>query len=442
MRRTISRDQVWNAITLLIVIAVYGYFASFGTGNFFENDQEGRGAAFDSMADSFWNLDVTVDPSTISTEAFVVDGKIQMYFGPWPSVLRFFSNWIAPSVWGRWSRFSVWIAGVLSIIAILRLLGAALEKNPNLNERNRTYWRIFGTLAFAFGTPLVFGVSSSSIYHEAILWGLAGSLWAMNSKGVRSSIFTAIAFLSRVTFGIPGCIQKGVEFLLMRKGRVVIALPIAIAVCFQAILNTLRFHSPFVFQDMTKYAGITDHFNSPVIVFGNFNLFRIPDALNAYFGWNADAFSEKFPFVRMPFPQFWLKERFGYWEPTLTLWVGSTAVLMLAILGLRQFLKQKKTPSERALFTGFLIQSGLVFTFVSISERYALDFLPLLVFLVMKSFERSTLLANKRLQFAVLVLLILNGAIMMMSTYAWTGEFWWATPHFRAEEVRAFLRSF
>jgi hypothetical protein len=442
MLKRLSKDHLWNALTLAIVIGIFGYFASFGSGDFFQNDLEGRGAAYDSMADSFKNLDVTVDPRTITTEAFLVDGKTHMYFGPWPSLLRFFANEMAPSFWGRWSRFSIWIAGVLSVMAILKLLGAALERNSNLKPGERTFWRILGTLGFAFGTPLVFGVSSSSIYHEAILWGLAGALWAMAASGIQSSVFTGIALLSRVTLGIPGCIEKGFSVLQKKKGRIGLALPIAVAVLFQALLNTLRFHSPFVFQDMTKYAGITDHTNSPVIVFGNFNLFRIPDALNAYLGWNGEAFSGQFPFVRMPLPQFWFKERFGYWEPTLSLWVGSTAVLILSILGFRSFMRNQKTPTERALFSGLLIQSGLLFTFISISERYAIDFLPLLVFLVVKGFEQSNVFASKKFRWIMLALMILNGAIMVMSTYAWTGEYWWATPASRAEEVREFLRSF
>ena len=442
MNRFLSRERFWNGMTLLLVIAVYGYFASYGTGNFFENDIEGRGAAYDSMADSFRNFEVTVDPKVITTEAFFVDGKVHMYFGPWPSMLRFLANGMAPSFWGRWSRFSIWVAGVLSVFAIFRILGTALEQNSRLNPRDRHYWRVAGTLAFAFGTPLVFGVSSSSIYHEAILWGLAGSLLAMRMSRVRSSVMIGIALLSRVTFGIPGCIEKAVEFLRIRKGRIALAIPIAIALVAQAILNFIRFHSPFIFQDMTKYAGITDHTHSPFIVFGNVNVLRIPDALNAYFGWNTDAFSSQFPYVRLPLPQFWIKERFGYWEPTLSLWVGSTAILILAILGFRQFLKNKNTPSDWAWFCGLTLQSGLILMFVSISERYAIDFLPLLVFLVLKYFERSQALGSPKVKAAFLALIVLNAAIMILSTYAWTGEYWWATPHERAEEVREFLRSF
>jgi hypothetical protein len=444
VRSALSWIRVHNreCAIFALIFTIYGHFASFGTWDFFENDSAGRGAAYDSMAESFKHLDVTVDPSIITSEAFIVKGKVHMYFGPWPSMVRLIWNGLLPGLWGRWARFSVLVAGMLSVIALFLLLSDALERNGALTLRERRFWKVAGTTAFAFASPMFFLISSSSIYHEAILWGLAGSLWALRLHGVASSIAGGVSILSRVTFGIPWVIGKALSFRGSKRSWFKIMLPILIAIGIQAVVNDLRFGSPFVFQDLKTYTGITDHVNSPYILQGNFNVRRIPETLGTYFGFSEDSFSSKFPFVRLTSHEPAKRELFAYWEPVLSLWVGSTALLVLSIGGLIYFLRRPKEDGDRVLFAGFLLQAALIFCFVTISQRYLGDVLPLLVFLMVKLFGEAQILRRPGFKVFVSLLILINIGATIFSTYAWTGEYWWATPPERRAEIQAFIQSF
>jgi hypothetical protein len=257
-----------------------------------------------------------------------------------------------------------------------------------------------------------------------------------------SSICVGIALLSRVTFGIPGLLQQGAALFFERKNRIRIGVPVGIALAVLALMNYLRFHSPFVFQDMRYYTGIVDHVNSPSVTQGNFNLHRVPDTLSAYFGLNREAFSGSFPFVRLVLPELSFREWFSYWEPSLSLWVGSGWALILGVSGAWMYFRRRQGWIEHAFFLGLGFQAVLILNFLSISERYLVDLIPLGVFLVMKTFEGGRLLARRGFKIAVLGIMILNASATLLSTYAWTGEYWWATPSERREEVRDFIRSF
>jgi len=437
MKQGLRARGVPEGFLFLAVFVAYGHFASFGTWDFFENDAAGRGASYDSMAESFKHFDVTVDPAVITGEAFVVNGRTHMYFGPWPSMVRFVLNAVFPALQGRWSRLMVFAAGILSVIALFRIFSRALERNPLLAPADRRFWRFAGTAAFAFASPLFFLVSSSSIYHEAILWGVAGSLWALSLEGAASSIAAGIALLSRMTCGFPWLLAKLLPSRESNRSRVQSLMPILFACGIQGLVNGLRFGSPFTFADFRYYAGSSFDPKTPYLLYGSFNPWRIPDALGIYLGFDGDAFSSKFPWMRLTLQTPAAREIFGWWEPVLSLWTGSTAILLLAAVGLFRFFRKQRPPVERVLLAGFAIQVGLILSFGCISQRFLGDFLPLLVFLVLKLFEDSGMLQKSRWKAVAIALMALNGAATLLSTYAWTGEYWWGTPPERRIEVNS-----
>lgn len=50
--------------------------------------KEWLGEAYDSQAEHFLQGDAGVDVGAISSEAMIVKGKVRMYFGPFPALLR------------------------------------------------------------------------------------------------------------------------------------------------------------------------------------------------------------------------------------------------------------------------------------------------------------------------------------------------------------------
>jgi hypothetical protein len=441
-----------ETVLWVIFLGVYGWFASFGTFDFFENDAAGRGAAYDSMARNFLHFDVSVDPSIIDYEGYIVNGKTHMYFGPWPSFLRFIPNSLFPQLFGLWSRFSCFSAAVLSLFALTLIIKNSLNANSSVVESDRQFWRRSLTIAFATGSPLLFGVASSAIYHEAILWGLAGSLWALHftlqivaqfhsRKLWLASLSSAISFLSRATFGIPWCLVCLGMAVFKKKIfpsaelRLTFLVPILMAVAIQAGFNTARFGSPLTFQDPSKYSGFGDKVNDPNVVYGSFNLLRLPINFKAYFGWDSNNFSAKFPYVRVAKTKVSRPEIIGYFEPVLALTVGSLWLVIFALLGMRMILWPKYDWPRIAL--GGLLCSTLpaVLTIGFLSQRYTLEFIPVMTLLLTVVLQKSKLLSNKTFKFVLGSLIVSNIFITSFSTLAWTGEYWWATPEAHRRRV-------
>src|ERR687887_1782519 len=84
--------------------------------------KEWLGEAYDSQAEHFLRGDVGVDVRAISSEAMIVNGKVRMYFGPFPAFIRIPLNFIYPSGHGKWSRISGFCAGALALFAFAGLM--------------------------------------------------------------------------------------------------------------------------------------------------------------------------------------------------------------------------------------------------------------------------------------------------------------------------------
>src|ERR1051326_8206341 len=182
--QTTVSDRSLVPVTLLVTVVLWLFTTTGGRQVFVK---EVLGGAYDSQAEHFLRGDVDVDVDAIGHEAMIVNGKVRMYFGPFPALLRIPLNFIYPAGHGKWSRISGFCAAVMALFA------------------------------FAFGSPLLLLLGNLSIYDEAIIWGLALSLGAI-FFGLRSrqsdarrltrdllafSLCAGGALLSRVTFGAP-----------------------------------------------------------------------------------------------------------------------------------------------------------------------------------------------------------------------------------------------
>src|SRR5881392_1023809 len=140
--------------------------------------KEVLGSAYDSQAEHFLRGDVDVDVEAIGHEAMIVNGKVRMYFGPFPALLRIPLNFIYPAGHGKWSRISGFCAGVIALFAFAGLMGTALCSSP-LSSGARNWIGNACMIGFALGSPLLLLLGNLSIYDEAIIWGFALSLGAI-----------------------------------------------------------------------------------------------------------------------------------------------------------------------------------------------------------------------------------------------------------------------
>src|SRR6266700_3057944 len=241
----------------LLLSAVLWVFTTTGGRQIFV--QEVLGGAYDSQAEHFLRGDVDVDVEAIGHEATIVNGKVRMYFGPFPALLRVPLNFIYPAGHGKWSRISGFCAGVIALFAFAGLVRTAL-RSPPLSSRARNWLGNACVIGFVFGSPLLLLLGNLSIYDEAIIWGLALSLgaifFAFRSRQTEGSALThallgfslcaAGALLSRVTFGAPLILIAPFLALRLPWGNRIInltalVLPLAAALIFYIWLSYARF---------------------------------------------------------------------------------------------------------------------------------------------------------------------------------------------------------
>src|SRR6266516_6248032 len=99
--------------------------------------KEWLGEAYDSQAEHLVGSDVGVDVRAIGPEAMIVNGKVRMYFGPFPAFFRIPLNFIYRTGHGKWSRVSGFCAGVITLFSFAGVVGTALRFSP-LSSRRRT----------------------------------------------------------------------------------------------------------------------------------------------------------------------------------------------------------------------------------------------------------------------------------------------------------------
>ena len=419
---------------LLLLSAFLWVFTTTGGRHVFV--KEVLGGAYDSQAEHFLRGNVDVDVEAISHEAMIVDGKVRMYFGPFPAFLRIPLNAIYPAGYGKWSRVSGFCAGVIALFAFAGLVRKALRCSPP-SPRARNWVESACIVGFALGSPLLFLLGNLSIYNEAIIWGLACSLAALffavcsqQAEGIaltRSllgfSLCAAGALLSRVTFGLPFILIAPLLALrLPRENRIsnllALLLPLGAAFVFYVWLSYARFGS---------FVGVNyDYYVNPVHnefahKYGLFSLRRIPYSL-------ADYFSLRFPAIERQ-PPFLVADRHSYNYPSLfsnpdsevyvsLLW-SSSWIVFAAIMGIACLFRRKGfNLFARGAAVALLAQFVCILSYFLLAQRYATDLYPFLIFclVVFLGSGGTVLLRSRQL---LIGLVALSVVINSLATVSW-----------------------
>jgi hypothetical protein len=441
---SLSRRGLWVGATLAIVLlGVYVWLVTYGTGTF--AGEETWGSAFDSLAKSMVVGKADVEPDTIDWEGFQERGKIFISFGPLPALLRILPNAVLPSMHGKWSRLSCLAGSVLSLLAATLAFGTSLRRpSGGPNPAARVYLAA-GVLGFGLGSPLVYLVSCSRIYHEAIIWGLCGSLWSIyfmlrilsgsisRRRGfLGMSVSFGVALLARVTFGVPLALAIGVLVVrdLLSTARekpsggkkitkavelLVTLSPALVAGFFLFWYNHARFGSIWKSFD---FAATYVH---PEEIGGVVNLARVPSTLLNYFGLTTASVFSVPPYFQLA-PVRYLDDSifFGWKEQTLSLTLGSCWLLLGAALGLVALVRRRRV-WETLIALAFLPEIAVIFTFYFVTQRYEADLLPLLVFLF-SIFLTETGRRGRSAAWFAWVLVVLAGfsaVVSVASTLEW-----------------------
>jgi hypothetical protein len=441
---------------LLVLSVLLWFYTTTGGQQVFVN--EVLGGAYDSQAEHFLRGNVDVDVAAIRHEAMIVNGKVRMYFGPFPAFLRIPLNFVYPAGHGKWSRISGFCAGIIALCAFAGLVGTALRSSP-LSSRDCNWLGNAYIVGFALGSPLLLLLGNLSIYNEAIVWGLAWSLAALyfayrsiqifSCGGSRVgcdpeirraarlplqgraltlsllgfSLCASGALLSRVTFGIPFVLIA--PLLALRTGPenrlanlLVLLLPLGAALAFYVWLGYGRFGSLMGVNFDYYINAVHREFAHK---YGVFSLRRIPYSF-------ADYFSPRFPSIERQ-PPFLVAGRHSSDYPSIfsnpdsevyisLLWCSSWLVLA-AVMGIICLVRRKEPGLlERGIAMCLVLQFLCILSYFLLAQRYATDLYPFLIFCLVVFFASGGVLLQ-RLRYAMIALVALSVVLNSLATVSW-----------------------
>ena len=397
--------------------------------------KEVLGGAYDSQAEHFLRGDVGVDSAAIAHETMLVNGKVRMYFGPFPALLRIPFNFIYPPGHGKWSRISGFCAGVIALFAFAGLVQTTLRSSP-LSSGARNWIGNACVIGFALGSPLLLLLGNLSIYDEAIIWGLAWSIaalyFAYRSRSTEGTALTrsllgfsfcaGAALLSRATFGAPFLlIAPLLAIRLFRRQPIrnitALFLPLGAAFVFHLFLSYARFGD---FSGMNMRYNINPVQREFAVKHGLFRFERVPYSFADYF------------FLRLPKPQrqapFLKANRQDYHHPSLyvmpftetyssVLW-SSSWILLGAVIGVAMLLRPGGADGvDRAIAAIFLIQVIVILSFMGLAQRYIADFFPFLTFAFLIFLRQGK--TAFRLRYLLTGLVVVSVVINSLTTVSW-----------------------
>jgi hypothetical protein len=422
-------------VTLVLSLVLWLFTMTGGQDIFVK---EVLGGAYDSQAEHFLRGDVGVDSAAIAHETMLVNGKVRMYFGPFPALVRIPLNFIYPPGHGKWSRISGFCAEVIALFAFAGLVRTTLRSSP-LSSGARKWIGNACMIGFALGSPLLLLLGNLSIYDEAIIWGLAWSVAALHfacrSRSTEGTALTrsligfsfcaGAALLSRATFGAPFILIApllAIRLFHQQPLRNITALflPLGAAFVFYLFLSYARFGD---FSGMNMRYNINPVQREFAVKHGLFRIERVPYSFADYF------------FLRTPKPQrqapFLKANRQDYQQATLyvmpftetyssVLW-SSSWILLGAVIGVALLLRPGGADGvDRAIAAIFLIQVFVILSFMGLAQRYVAELFPFLIFAFL-IFLRQGKIAFK-LRYLLMGLVVVSVVINSLTTVSWLVE--------------------
>ncbi|HSP30042.1 MAG TPA: hypothetical protein VLN74_15935, partial [Ilumatobacteraceae bacterium] len=189
---------------------------------------------FDIQAEALLRGDLALPANSLGLEAFVVDGREQMYFGLFPALTRVPITALTDAFSGRLTVVSSLFAWLLFVASAWALVDRAL---PHLlaDEHEPEQRVVRGPLAVAWkvgialGTPMLMLAGPVWVFSEAIMWGVASCTFVqyrlfreLEDSSARTQWWLggalALAALNRPTLGL-GCVLVVVAVVAMRSWR-------------------------------------------------------------------------------------------------------------------------------------------------------------------------------------------------------------------------------
>jgi len=385
---------------MLLVLAflelVYLWLITHGTFQLIESeDPVTLSTAYDSLGQHLLQGSTAVDRNSIGWEAFPSKGRTVTYFGPFPAFVRIVVSALVPGWRGKLARLSCFLAASLCLFIVASIASWELSENTTCPPRLKAGLLYVTILGFGLASPLFLLASMVAIYHEAIWWGLfwnlvgLGLLLRVRLSGINAwhvaglGVAAGFAMLSRITFALPLFLGLAYwSFTILRERPrswpmlVRSLIPLALMVSFQFWYNYDRFGQFFVMVDWKNYALNTPERDQN----GTFNALRTVPAFRAYLLPYSDNVSAGYPWL---VPRRLRSQEGGLFSTSkdeflTALLLTCPWLLLTASIGAAGVLRHRETHSILLLLF-FLFEALLVLSYYFVTQRYILEFVPLLL---------------------------------------------------------------
>ena len=437
----LSSTHVYTFAVICILVA---FVINNGSFNFLQPSSFGY--AYASLAKSLLKFDITVAESAITVERFVRNGKVFMYFGPFPSLLRIPILQIFPESFGQLNNLSRFLAYLIGFFFVNKISFYALKQNTNISKQAKQIFLFLSIIGFGLASPLLSLTNLNTIFHEAVIWGLALSSCASyfivkylfnderyeHENLLLISILTGLCLLSRVTFAIPLIIiliyisiKNFLADINKRQTVLLLLLPFFLCSSVQLWYNHERFGNIFSFSDFKYYGKWLDmkekserrYINKSSIP--GFSFTRIPVNFKYYFlPYSKELYLNQFPYLKVIHPP--IKKRirnfeYEYAGPVFPFTLLYTWLFISSLIGGVYLYKRKTDQSftTELIFYSFLLQGLIILMYKGLYHRYQAEFMPVMVFsffFYLYNLDLKSKLIHSR-DFIIMILLLVYSVV-------------------------------
>ena len=362
---------------------------------------------FDYQAEALRRGHLALPRGAIGIEAFVVDGREQMYFGIFPAIIRMPILQFTDALFGDLtllSSFAAWLVFVLSAWALADMALPLLA--PDVDERVR-WWAALGwKVTVGLGSPMLMLAGPAWVFSEAIMWATAISLLfqyrllcEIRASSTRNQLLLGatllLAVLNRPTHAL-GCLAVLVALVGIRavrarsvtRGDLILGAATMVSAVVMVIPNWLRFHRIYGLpMDAHRITQVEEYRREMLAYAGNdyTDLRYLPSNVLAYLRPDGISVSSRFPFVNAPrdIPTVFFDAVYDITNRTPSIAASSPLLFGLTIIGLIVGVATVRTGGiNRQL--GLLAAVGIPATGAHlvwgfINGRFLADFLPLML---------------------------------------------------------------
>ena len=363
------------------------------------------GTIYDVQARAILSGHLSLPNGSIGTEAFVHDGHTYTYFGIFPSLLRIPILLVTHSLDGRLTSLSMglaWLVTALFAVLLLWRVRVLVRGDAVLGWAEAASYGVL-LASILVGSVLVFLASQPQVYSEDLAWSVAlacGSLFALLGVVERPSwgrvsvagVLVVLTNLTRSTTGyacILAAFVLSAWFALGRAGpeRRSWALPTLLvgllALAAGCAIDLAKFGLLFGFpaSDQLLYREFgLGHING-----GHYFAIRfLPSTLQAYVAPANMRVTPFFPFITLPASPIHPVAHTPLFQRLPTASVPASAPLLFGVglWGVIAVFRPHRPAAIRALrilLIAAAVSGAVVMVFGWVAERFAADFMPLLV---------------------------------------------------------------